>query len=79
MSKFSIEYVIEAADINTAAVMAHDNVYLADLEVEKVTVRPVSDPEDNDLLTYADLPTETNPKVYARLHGRQEPGFGDVE
>jgi len=41
MSFFSIEYIVKAPDLNTATAMAHDNVYLAEIEVEQVRVKEV--------------------------------------
>lgn len=51
MEKFSIEYIILAEDLNTAAAMAHDNVYLAEIEVEQVRIKQLT-PEINTVRTF---------------------------
>lgn len=56
MSKYTIEYTIEAESAAQATAMAYENVYFAELEPEEIRVRPVSEPVGDPYKTFGELP-----------------------
>jgi hypothetical protein len=68
MSKFDITYTVEAENVSHAAEIAYSHVYLADVEVDGVTIKAqrITDSEDDGL---PDFPTfgEVSASVARRI------------
>lgn len=66
MSKFTIKYEVEALTLNDALQTAYEIVFLASADVDSVKVEPVEKQKSD--LTFADVPTETNPSIYDHIY-----------
>lgn len=65
MAKFVIQYEVEALTLGDALQTAHEIVFLASADVDSIKVNPVESKRSD--LTFADVPTETNPSIYERV------------
>lgn len=63
MSKYTIEYTVEAESAAQATAMAYENVYFAELEPEEVRVRPVSEPLSDPYRTFNEPTRPGEPSV----------------
>lgn len=71
MSKYEITYTVDAENISQASEIAYSHVYLADVEVDKVEIRPAERGDNPEYLTYG----ETAPKAAERIVGRYNPNL----
>jgi hypothetical protein len=78
MPLFDITYTVEAGDKNEALQIASLNIYLADVEVEEVSVRQRRDVQPVGM-TFGEVPTESENNVARRIFEPfYEKGLGDV-
>jgi hypothetical protein len=78
MPLFDITYTVEAEDKNEALQIASLNIYLADVEVEDVSVRQRRSAKPAGM-TFGEVPTESETDVARRIFEPfYEKGLGDV-